>query len=40
MKCPHCGSEDVVKTAYGERWKCKKCGQLFRTFEAKEAEKK
>lgn len=40
MKCPNCGSEDVVKTAYGERWRCKKCGDFFKIYPSEESEEK
>ncbi|HUU51208.1 MAG TPA: hypothetical protein VMW81_09680 [Nitrospinota bacterium] len=39
-ECPSCKSKDVVKTAYGERWRCKKCGQYFKVYPSGESEKK
>lgn len=39
MTCPKCGGEGV-KTKYGQRYTCKKCGHIFKAFEAEAAGKK
>ena len=34
MNCPKCGGEGV-KTKYGQRYACKKCGHIFKPFDSK-----